>query len=219
MTALRVPPLTLAPGSVSAASEHALLLLPRLRLVRQQRLDIAARIEVVLDQLTDSGSETNEQGRAQSEPTDVAILRSLPGVGRVMAATLLAEASQAIADRDDGSLRSYAGVAPVTRPSGSKKIVLMRRGCNHRLRNAFYHWSRVATIGDGRSRTHDAKLRGKGQSHGTAVRTIAARWLTVLMARWRARQLFDAQKGNVSVVDLVSAGCSRTTPKFTLSPK
>ena len=37
MMALRVPPLTLAPGSVSAASEHALLLLPRLRLVRQQR--------------------------------------------------------------------------------------------------------------------------------------------------------------------------------------
>jgi transposase len=204
MTALRVPPLTLAQGSVSAASEHALLLLPRLRLVRQQRLDIAARIEAVLDQLTDSGSESNEQGRGQSEPTDVAILRSLPGVGRVIAATLLAEASQAIADRDYGSLRSYAGVAPVTRQSGSKKIVVMRRGCNTRLRNAFYHWSRVATMCDGRSRTHYTKLRGKGQSHGTALRTIADRWLTVLMAMLRSRQLFDAQRWNVSVVELVS---------------
>jgi transposase len=46
------------------------------------------------------------------QPTDVAVLRSLPGVGRVMAATLLAEAAQAIRDRDYESLRAYTGVAP-----------------------------------------------------------------------------------------------------------
>ena len=33
------------------ASEHVLLLLPHLRLLHQQRLAIAARIEQVLDQL------------------------------------------------------------------------------------------------------------------------------------------------------------------------
>src|SRR4051794_26056072 len=43
-------------------------------------------------------------------------------------------ASQAIADRDYQALRSYTGVAPVTRQSGNKKIVVMRRGCNNRLR-------------------------------------------------------------------------------------
>ena len=201
MTVLRVPPLTLALGSVSAASEHALLLWPRLRLIRQQRLEVAARIEAVLDQLTESGSETNEQGRTQSEPTDVAILRSLPGVGRVMAATLLAEASQAIADRDYGSLRSYAGVAPVTRQSGSKKIVVMRRGCHHRLRNALYHGSRVATMCDERSRTYYRKLRKKGQSHGTALRIIADRWLTVWRAMLKAHQLFSLQRWNACVVE------------------
>jgi hypothetical protein len=51
MTALRVPTFNLAPGSAEAASEHALLLLPRLRLVRQQRLDTATRIENLLDEL------------------------------------------------------------------------------------------------------------------------------------------------------------------------
>ncbi len=43
MVALRVPALNLAPGSAEAASEHALLLLPRLRLIWKQRLDIASR--------------------------------------------------------------------------------------------------------------------------------------------------------------------------------
>jgi hypothetical protein len=51
VTALRVPAVELAPGSAEAASEHALLLLPRLRLIRAQRLNTAARIEALLDEL------------------------------------------------------------------------------------------------------------------------------------------------------------------------
>src|SRR5947199_1049218 len=136
MAALRLPALKLAAGSAEAASEHALLLLPRLRLIRKQRLDIATRIEILLDELSEVGSDTSNHG--PERPTDVAVLRSLPGVGRIVATTLLAEASQAIADRDYRALRSYAGVAPVTRRSGNKKNVLMRGGCNNRLRNAVY---------------------------------------------------------------------------------
>ena len=202
IAALRTPALTLSTGSADAASEHALLLLPRLRLIRQQRSEVAARMEALLDALTGTRSETSEQGTG--DPTDVAVIRSLPGVGRVITATLLAEASQAIADRDCGSLRSYAGVAPVTRQSGNKKLVVMRRGCNHRLRNALYHWSRVSTLCDERSRAYYTKLRGKGQSHGTALRVIADRWLTTWMAMLRTRTLFDAQRGNRCVVDLAS---------------
>ena len=152
MAALRLPALKLAPGSAEAASEHALLLLPRLRLIRKQRVDIGTRIEILLNELSKVGSDTRDQG--PERPTDVAVLRSLPGVGRIVAATLLAEAWQAIADRDYQALRSYAGVAPVTRQSGNKKIVVMRRGCNNRLRNAVYHWSRVATMCDERSRSY-----------------------------------------------------------------
>jgi transposase len=199
MAALRTPALQLAAGSAEAASEHALLLLPRLRLIRQQRLEVAARMEALLDELTEARPEDDEQ--SQDRLTDVAILRSLPGVGRVIAATLLAEASQAMADRDYESLRSYAGVAPVTRQSGNKKLVVMRRGCNYRLRNALYHWSRVATMCDERSRTYYVKLRKKGQSHGTALRTIADRWLTVLMAMLKAHQVFSLQRWNVCVVE------------------
>ena len=40
--ALRAPALEVAPGSAEAASEHVLMLLPRLRLVRKQRLSRAA---------------------------------------------------------------------------------------------------------------------------------------------------------------------------------
>ena len=44
----RLPALQLAPGAMEATSEHALLQLPLLRLLRQQRKEIASRIQGVL---------------------------------------------------------------------------------------------------------------------------------------------------------------------------
>jgi hypothetical protein len=45
---------------------------------------------------------------------------------------------------------------------------LIRRGCNVRLRNALYHWSRVSMQNDPHSREHYHRLRAKGHSHGRA---------------------------------------------------
>jgi transposase len=199
MTALRVPALNLAPGTTEAASEHALLLLPRLRLIREQRLETATRMETVLNELAARGFEREDS--EPERPSDVAVLRSLPGVGRIVAATLLSEAPQAIADRDYEALRSYAGAAPVTRQSGNKKTVVMRRGCNNRLRNAVYHWARVATMSDERSRNYYAKLRARGHSHGRALRTLADRWLSALVAMLKTHERFDPAKWNSCLVN------------------
>jgi transposase len=104
---------------------------------------------------------------------------------------MLSEASQAIADRDYHGLRCYAGTAPVTRQSGKKTVVLMRHGCNERLRNALYHWARVSIICDPRSRSQYAQLRAKGHSHGRFLRGLADRWLRVLIAMLKRRTLYD----------------------------
>ena len=170
---LKTKPLTLAPGAAEAATEHALLLLPRLRLLHRQRTDLARRIDALLDELA-----TPAEG--QQEHRDAAILLSLPGLGRKIAATMLSEASQAIADRDYHALRCYSGAAPITRQSGKKKIVLMRRGINERLRNALYHWARVSVVCDPQSKKRYAAMRACGHSHGRALRGMADRWLKIL---------------------------------------
>jgi len=182
---LATQPLKLTPGAAEAASEHAMLLLPRLRLLRAQRAQIGTRLRKLLDHLVcaDPG-EVNEH-------RDAEVLLSLPGVGRTVAATMLSEAAQAIADRDYHALRSYAGTAPITRQSGKKTVVLMRYSCNERLRNALYHWARVSTIRDPHSRTHYAHLRAKGHSHGRALRGLADRWLRVLVAMLKTGTLYN----------------------------
>jgi transposase len=187
---LTVPPLRLAPGAVEAAAEHVLLLIPRLRMLHQQRKDIAGRIEAVLGELSAEG----EPG----EHRDVTLLLSLPGAGRVVAATMLAEASQPLGDRDYHALRSYSGVAPITRRSGKRCVVVMRQSCNERLRNAVYHWSRVSAQCDERSREHYAELRRKGHTHGRALRGVADRLLAVLVAMLKSGTRYDPEFRNTS---------------------
>jgi len=185
---LRTPGFTLVPGTVEAASEHAVLLIPHLRLLAQQRAALAGRIEAVLEEL--AGEPTSDGEKPQHR--DVTILRSLPGAGRVVAATMLAEAAQALAEKDYHALRAYAGVAPLTRQSGKHRSVQMRYSCNARMRNATYHWARVSVQHDAVSREHYRQLRARGHSHGRALRGVADRLLAVLCAMLRSRTLFDA---------------------------
>jgi hypothetical protein len=124
---LQTPAVHVAPGTVEAAHAHITLLLPRRRLLQQQGTAVARRIEALLEDL---GPET-----VPGEPCDVTILRSLPEVGRVVAATVLAEAAQPLAERDYQTLRAHGGIAPVTRKSGKRLSVSMRYECHPCLRN------------------------------------------------------------------------------------
>jgi transposase len=186
---LRQPALRLAPGAAEAAREHVQMLLPRLRLLKQQQEATARRIQGMLDELCAPPPEG--QGR---EHRDAEILLSLPGIGPVIAATMLAEASQPLRERDYQALRNYAGAAPVTRRSGKKKVIVMRHACNEQLRNALYHWSRTSMQKDPRAKQHYAELRRRGHSHGRALRGLADRNLAMLIAMLKSGTLYDAAK-------------------------
>lgn len=185
--ALQVPPLRVAPGTIAAVGAHIAVLLPRLRLVHDQRhRTVGTRIDRVLAELA------NED--VPGEHRDVTILRSLPGVGRLVAATVLAEAARPLAARDYQTLRTQAGAAPITRQSGKKVAVIMRWACNGRLRNAIYHWARVSVQVDARCRAHYDRLRQRGHEHARALRGVVDRSLAVLMAMLTSRTLYDPER-------------------------
>jgi len=184
LTVLRRPPLTVAPGTIDAATAHIALLLPRLDLAAAQRRACAAQLDTLLATLAALGE---QQGHR-----DVTILRSFPGVGRTVAATMLAEASQLLATRDYHRLRAYGGAAPVTRQSGTRRSVHMRYACNQRLRNALYYWAFIAARHDPVTRQHYQLLRARGQSQGRALRGVVDRLLLILIAMLRTQTLYDA---------------------------
>ena len=153
-TVLQEPPLPSAPGLTEVATGHIRLLLPRIRLLNSQIKAVHAEIDALCQQL--AGPQTIEPGESvpgQSiEQRDVAILHSVPGVGRIVGATLLAEASEPLRRRDYHAIRTLAGQAPVTKRSGKSCFVQRRLACNKRLANAMYHWARVAAVCDPRSK-------------------------------------------------------------------
>jgi len=189
---LRTPALVVAPGTSAAAIAHIEMVAKRLTLVNRQ---IAAANQQ-LDRLTEGlvGSEAAEPGHRE-EQRDVTILRSLPGVGRIVLATLLAEASDALRRRDYHALRCLCGVAPVTRRSGKSRLVQRRQAAHRRLANAVYHWARVAVQHDPRSRAKYAALRQRGHGHARALRSVADRLLAVACAMLESQTLYDPRLG------------------------
>jgi len=142
---LRQEPPWRTAGTQQAVRAHIKLLLPRLRVTRQQSRDCEQQIEALLEEMALPPAQGASAEGEIREHRDVKILQSLPGAGKVVVATMLAEASQPLAERDYYTLRSQAGIAPVTKSSGkrsrAKATVSMRYGCNWRLRNAFYYWA------------------------------------------------------------------------------
>ena len=182
---LRQKPLQLVPGTTEAARAHVGTLLVRIRLINRQIKEAYGRLDELTEQLI------GEKEPGQDEQHDAEILASLPGMGRIVRATLLAEGHDALQRRDHAALRTLTGVAPVTKQSGKTCIVIRRLARHHRLANAVYHWSRTAAQHDPKCRAKYDALRKKGHSHGRALRSVGDRLLNVACAMLRNRSLYD----------------------------
>ena len=187
LACLQAPALPVAPGATEAAQAHCGFLLPCLRVLAEQLRACGQQVDALLRTMAD------EPG-AGERPSDVAIVLSLPGVGRKITAWLLAEAAQPLAARDYQVLRTHSGVAPVTKQSGKRRLVVMRRGCNPRLRHALYHMARVAMQRDTHFSSVYTALRAKGQRHGQALRAISDRLRRILVAMLRNGTCYDASR-------------------------
>jgi transposase len=184
-SALRQASVTVAAGTEAAAVAHVRLLVERLRIVNRQLKQCTAELERLCDALLAVPTADGTASESSPEHHDVTILRSLPGIGKIVLGMVLGEAWCALRARDYEALRALAGVAPITRQSGKKKTVVMRHACNPRLREATYHWARVSVQHDPLSRAKYLAMRSRGHSHGRALRGISDRLLNVACAMLR----------------------------------
>lgn len=188
---LREEPLPVAAGVAEAAAKRIHMLLPVLRVAHKQRNECSRQMKAMLSRF--------EKDVESPEKThhDAALLLSLPGIGVHNGAVMLTEAYSALQLRDYQALRRQAGCAPVSRRTGGrskKPHVQQRYACSRRLREAAYHWGRIASQCDPRTHQHYAELRARGHSHGRAIRGVVDRLLKVLCAVLQSGQLYDAAK-------------------------
>lgn len=198
---LQQPSVYTAPGVVDAVAAHIQLVVARVELIAAQRREAERQLTRLLDALAAEAPSTGDQ----REHSDVAIVRSMPGIGTRVAARMLAEASQPLVDRAYHVLRTWTGVAPVTKQSGRRRTVVMRYACNMRLRAAAYHWARTGAQRDPGSRAYYATLRGRGHTHGRALRGVADRLLRILCRLLERGELFDPAHGQQLTVAVAGA--------------
>ena len=175
---LREPAVSVAPGTAEAARAHLEVVFAQLDVVTAQLARAYREIDRITAALAQPEASPDEPPGRQGQ-RDVDILRSLPGVGRIVLATLLAEAHEPLRRRDYQALRCLSGVAPVTKRSGKTLIVVRRLAAHNRLRDAVYHWAAIAVQHDAVSKAKYAALKERGHSHARALRTIADRLLAV----------------------------------------
>lgn len=73
---------------------------------------------------------------------DAEILHSPAGLGQVLGPRVLAEFGDDPTRYDNAKARKcYAGTAPITKASGTRKVVLARVARNRRLADACYQWA------------------------------------------------------------------------------
>lgn len=121
------------------------------------------------------------------------ILGTLPGIGPRTGARILAEIGDGSRFQDGSRLASYAGLAPVTRRSGSslRGEVRSRRG-NHRLKNAMF-LAAFASLRDPASRAFYDRKRAEGKAHNAAVICLARRRCDVILAMLRSGLPYRSQ--------------------------
>lgn len=125
---------------------------------------------------------------------DAEILCSLPGLGSVLGARVLAEfGDDPTRYKDARSRRCYAGTAPITRASGTRTVVLARTARNRRMAQACYLWAFSALRPSPGARALYDRQRAKGKTHHQALRTLANRLVGVLHGCLISGQRYDEQ--------------------------
>ena len=106
------------------------------------------------------------------------ILRSVPGLGPVLAARVLAEVGDdPTRFRTAAGLRAFAGTAPITRASGRSHYVKARRIRNKRLGDACHWWAFATLTRSPGARAHYDRRRAAGDHHNAALRNLANKLL------------------------------------------
>jgi transposase len=119
------------------------------------------------------------------------LMRSMPGVGPVTAATLLALMPE-LGRRPHKALAMLAGLAPINADSGVKRGQRAIRGGRRRVRQALY-MAAVSTLRNGSPmRAFYAKLRNAGKPPKVAIIALARKILVSLNAMIRTQTPFRA---------------------------
>ena len=136
--------------------------------------------------------------RSASLSETVELYQTVPGVGQLTAATLVAYLPE-LGQRDGRTLTSLVGLAPWSRDSGQKRGNRSIRGGRGTVRRALYICAWIVLRIEGDLRDFYQRLRKRGKPGKVAVTAVARKLLMQLNAVARRRTPWVKQHSNYSL--------------------
>ncbi len=155
------------------------LIIPKIatniKALKDQRREVAIQVEKLLEDYPLSG-----------------VLMSMPGVGIKTAAVILLSIGDASGFPSAAHLASYAGIAPVTRRSGTSiRGESPSHSGNKQLKSALFRSAWVASNCDAESKAYYQRKRAEGKKHTAAVMCLARRRCDVIYAMLRDGTIYQ----------------------------
>lgn len=174
-TALRTPQLEAHPGVVSAYAAA-----------------VRSLIAVIDALVTQVEALRGEVEAGFGRHPDAEIYLSQPGLGPILGARVLAEfGDDPNRYADAKGRKNYSGMAPITRASGLKRMVLARPARNRRLANALYFQAFAALSSSPGARAYYDAQRARGAAHHQALRALSNRLVGILHGCLRHHTSYD----------------------------
>jgi transposase len=152
---------------------------------------VRSTVRIVAEMTSQIEALARELQASFEEHPDAEILRSLPGLGSVLGARVLAEfGDDPTRYADPKARKNYAGTSPITKASGRSKVTLARFARNRRLADALDMWAFCSLTTSPGARRHYEAHRANGNTHHQALRSLANRWVGVLHGCLKRRQSY-----------------------------
>jgi transposase len=155
---------------------------------------VSAAVRVIAEVGTQIRSMEEALTEQFKDHPDAELILSLPGLGTVLGARVLAEFGDDPTRYVDSKARKcYAGTAPITRASGMRRSVHRRNTSNSWLANGCHQWAFCALTKSAGAKRYYRQLRDRGKTHNQALRSLSNRLVGILHGCLRYRTLYDEQ--------------------------
>jgi transposase len=136
---------------------------------------------------------------------DAEIVTSQPGLGQILGARVLAEFGDD-PDRyaDAKARKNYAGTSPITRASGTRRVVLARYARNKHLADAIHQWAFCALTASPGARAYYDAIRARGVGHHAALRQLGNRLVGILHGCLKTRTHYNEDTAWPSVTTVAA---------------
>ncbi len=153
---------------------------------------VIALVAIATELTAQIGRIENDLATSFDQHPDAEIIRSLPGLGMILGARVLAEFGDDPNRYADAKCRkNYAGTSPITRASGKSHVVLARYARNRRLADACYLWAFATLTRSPGARALYDQRRAAGDTHSRALRALSNRLVGILHGCLRHQTLYD----------------------------